>query len=206
MRILELFCGTKSVGKVAQKMGHSVISVDIESKFNPTILTDILKWNYKKYPPGHFDFIWASPPCTEFSIAKTNGVRDLDSAIKLVRQTLRIIHHFKPKYFVIENPTGLLRHQKVMKNYAHLLKTVSYCRYNFPYRKNTDLWTNVNFKPKRCIKGTYCKSVKTNGHHLQSVQQGSSFYRNEPIASTTRMTDRYSIPRCLVRDILDAST
>ena len=43
-RLLELFCGTGSVGKVATNLpeGFEVTSVDIDKKANPTILTDIL--------------------------------------------------------------------------------------------------------------------------------------------------------------------
>ena len=32
MRILEIFCGTKSMGKVFEKNGWEVISIDIEKK------------------------------------------------------------------------------------------------------------------------------------------------------------------------------
>ena len=68
-RLLELFSGTGSVGKVAKGLpeGFEVTSVDINKKANPTILTDILKWDYKQFEPGHFDVIWASPPCNTFS-------------------------------------------------------------------------------------------------------------------------------------------
>lgn len=206
MRVLEIFCGTKSIGKVAEKMGHSVVSIDIEKKFEPTIVADVLKWDYKQFRPGYFDFIWASPPCTEFSKAKTNGVRDIKSATKLVRRTLRIIEYFKPKYFVIENPVGLLRHQPVMKNYMHLMKTVSYCRYGFLYKKDTDLWTNILFKPKKCVKGSHCQSMKEVGHHTQSVQQGATYCNGERIKSTHKLIDRYSIPKGLVCDIFRSST
>ena len=68
MKLLELFSGTGSVGKVARDKGHSVISLDLK---DADINSDILEWNYKDYEVGYFDFIWASPPCTEYSIAKT---------------------------------------------------------------------------------------------------------------------------------------
>ena len=72
MKILELFSGTGSVGKVAKLKGHSVLlSLDLK---NSDINTDILNWDYKmyEYEPEFFDFIWASPPCTEYSIAKNS--------------------------------------------------------------------------------------------------------------------------------------
>ena len=93
MKLLELFCGTKSVGKVAEKLDIDTVSLDILPKFNPDVCCNIMDSDYTAYPKGHFDFIWASPPCTEFSVAKTTGVRDLEGAIKVVEQTLKIIEY-----------------------------------------------------------------------------------------------------------------
>ena len=45
------------------------------------IRCDILDWDFRAYEPKSFDFIWASPPCTEYSIAKTTGVRDIEQRI-----------------------------------------------------------------------------------------------------------------------------
>ena len=60
-RLLELFCGTKSVGRAFEAAGWEVVSLDIVSKFEPTILCDIRSWDYTTFPPGHFDMVWASP-------------------------------------------------------------------------------------------------------------------------------------------------
>ena len=51
-RLLELFCGTKSVGRAFEAAGE-VVSLDIVSKFEPTILCDIRSWDYTTFP-GHF--------------------------------------------------------------------------------------------------------------------------------------------------------
>ena len=74
MKLLELFSGTRSIGTVAKKRGYDVVSLDLK---NADINCDILQWNYKEYPTGYFDFIWSSPPCTEYSRAKTVGVRNI---------------------------------------------------------------------------------------------------------------------------------
>ena len=49
-RLLELFCGTKSVGRAFEAAGWEVVSLDIVSKFEPTILCDIRSWNYTTFP------------------------------------------------------------------------------------------------------------------------------------------------------------
>lgn len=199
--ILDLFCGTKSVSKVAKYLGYNTISVDNNVKYNPDILQDILQWNYKKYQPGHFKIIWASPPCTEFSKAKTLGVRNLNYALKLVAKTLEIIKYFKPKYFFIENPVGLLRHQNIMKPLIKLRNTVSYCKYGYNYRKDTDIWTNINTKFLICRKNSYCETKKKTGIHSHTVQKGP---RTGKLTQehTPDVNVRYSIPIKLVKSLL----
>ena len=84
MRFLELFSGTRSVGKVAETLGFEVVSLDIK---NADIECDIMDWDYTIYSPKYFDFIWASPPCTEYSRAKTTGTRNIDLANRIVQKT-----------------------------------------------------------------------------------------------------------------------
>ena len=58
--LLELCCGTKSVGKVFER-SFEVISVDNTPKWRPTHLVDIMDWDYKVLgPPGTFEFLWSS--------------------------------------------------------------------------------------------------------------------------------------------------
>lgn len=194
MNILELFSGTGSVGKIASEYGN-IISVDINDEFGytPTHKIDILKWNYKQYPIGYFDFIWASPPCRTFSsmlfLSKTkeqiNNMMESEG-IPLLKKTLEIIEYFKPIYYCIENPDS-----GRMKNYIDLpYKRVSYCRYGFKNRKNTRLWTNINFTPLFCNhKGKHEKAI-------QATRNGDK--------TINKLKNRYSIPEQLIIDIFNA--
>ena len=67
MNVLELFSGTKSIGKCCDKLGWNSISVDMEKKFNPTHLCNIMDFDYKQYDKDYFSIVWASPPCVEYS-------------------------------------------------------------------------------------------------------------------------------------------
>ena len=94
MRILELFSGTGSVGRVFASEGWEVVSLDADPKTEATIHEDILTWDHTVYPPGHFDAIWASPCCTNYSRARTkaNTPRNLELADSLVLRSQEIIN------------------------------------------------------------------------------------------------------------------
>ena len=118
MKLLELFSGTGSVGRVAKELGYTVVSLDLK---DADINQDLLKWDYKNIDKD-FGFVWASPPCTEYSIAKTTGVRKIDEANEIAKKTIEIIKYFEPKYWFIENPqTGLLKQQEFMKDFDFLM-------------------------------------------------------------------------------------
>ena len=75
MKLVELLSGTISVGKVAEQLGYEITSLDLN---NADIDCAIMNWNYTVNESWYFDVIWASPPCTEYTTAKTVGVRDID--------------------------------------------------------------------------------------------------------------------------------
>ena len=114
MRLLELFSGTGSIGRAFEALGWEVTSLDLEGE--PTIKCDILDWDYTAFPPGHFQVVWASPVCCEFSKALTRRPRRLEEGDRLVLRTLELIDYFKPRFWGLENPqSGLLKTRPYME-------------------------------------------------------------------------------------------
>ena len=127
------------MGRAFEAQGWEVISLDI----NPgaTITSDRLDWDYKTFEPGSFDFIWASPPCTEYSLARTRAKtpRNFAGADAIVSKALEIIDYFGPLLWLMENPqTGFLKSRAIMTDTP--FQDVTYCKYGFPYKKQTRLW------------------------------------------------------------------
>lgn len=198
--MLELFSGTGSVGKVAEEMGMTVISLDRDMQAD--LQCDIMDWDYKELPRHTFDIIWASPPCTEYSMAKTCGIRDIIGANNVVKRTLDIIEYFKPKYWMIENPqTGLLKDQPFM--YAIPYNDLDYCKYGMPYRKRTRIWNNVDHWQPRPLCRKDCDSMNiTRTRHIQEAQQAGSTPERRETQQVFKTSELYRVPAELVREIL----
>ena len=203
--ILELFSGTHSAGKVAAELNYNVISVDMcdyKGKYPPTHKTDIMSFDYKQYPQDYFTAVWASPPCKYYSRLQTSwyGRKKKDGIYTKekhmaemvisdawVKRTLEIIDYFKPKKWVIENPrTGYLKTRDFMQGIPYV--DVDYCRYSdWGYKKQTRLWTNVEFEGKTCNK--QCGNMNGKKHKRESSRNNN-------------MLDRYRVPPNLIREIL----
>lgn len=122
---------------------------------------------------GQPDFVWASPPCTTFSVAScstywtSDGKPKNDKAIaglKMIEHTIALIRQLKPtKGFIIENPRGMLRKQSMMDFMDR--RTVTYCTYGETRMKPTDLWGAVNGWTARphCKNGDKCHEAAPRG-------------------------------------------
>jgi len=233
MRVLELFSGTHSVGKICQEKGWEVVSLDLKGA---DINQNILEWDYTMYPVGHFDLIWASPPCDTFSnlrkswigrkLKAHNGAvctkellqKDIDTiGLPILRKTEEIIDYFQPKYYFMENPqTGR------MKDYINRpFYDVDYCRYSdFGYQKRTRIWTNLEkFEPKLCNgncgnmfmnkhKANFggSKSVIDNGKliKVKSKEQRDKYKDFTNMQnSNLSKNERYRIPFKLIRSLFE---
>lgn len=220
---IELFAGTRSFTKVARqvlKNCDKFITIDIDHRFKCTHTCDILSFDYKNQisPTKHtVTHIWMSPPCTEYSRAKTRGSRDLMKADTLVRRGIEIIKFFK-KYnpgliWFIENPTtGLLKTRPLMRQLSTYYD-VNYCRYaKWGMRKLTRIWTNVkeNFNPKLCLGSRRCPecilSPYGTGRYIHKHTPANRFYKKD-VWTTNRLKaiDVGRVPSKLIEDLLYAS-
>ena len=172
MKVLELFAGTRSIGKSFEKKGHKVFSVEWDKQHeNIDLYIDIndltSEMVIKKF--GKPDIIWASPDCTTYSIAgishhrikeESGNLKPISNKAKFSDETIKhvldLIRELKPKYFFIENPRGGLRKMNFMQDINRY--TLTYCQYGDFRMKPTDIFTNhsePNFKPM-CKNGDPC--------------------------------------------------
>jgi len=180
MKVLELFAGSRSIGKVADKLKYEVFSSDINNFDKIDYVVDILEFDINKVPFVP-DVIWASPPCTSYSIAAISHHRPKNGKLsdfavksdKMIKKTLEIIKHFKDCKWYIENPRGMLRKQEFMQDLPRT--TVWYCTYGDIRAKPTDIWTNnlkSEFNPKGWTPRQQCHNGNKNCHH-QPAPRGS---------------------------------
>ena len=180
MNILELFAGSRSFTKVAQRSGHKTFTTDIKGFDSIDYIIDIMDFNVKKIPFKP-DIIWASPPCTTYSIAAISHHRPHNKplsefAIKsdnMVKKTLEIIKELNRTYWFVENPRGMLRKQSFMLGLPKV--TVWYCKYGTQNAKPTDVFSN-NIRSIFNTNGWNPKPECFNGNkncHHQPAPRGS---------------------------------
>ena len=179
MKVLELFAGTRSIGKAFEKHGHEVYSIEWNKDFeNIDWYEDIGKITAQDIIDrfGHPDVIWASPDCTSYSLAaishhrvKNKETGNLDPITdyakfcdKVNAHVIDLIHELNPKYFFIENPRGGLCNMTFMQGIPKYL--VTYCQYGDTRMKPTHIFTNYpNPQFKHCKNGDPCHEKAPRG-------------------------------------------
>lgn len=190
MNVLELFAGSQSIGKQAEKLGMNVFSSDLIEFEGINYPVSILDFDVTKVP-FQPNIIWASPPCTSFSVAsighhwtggkgayipKTDGAR---LGLELVKKTIEIIEHFQPTFWFMENPRGVLRKLPVVQGLPR--KTVTYCQYGDERMKPTDIWTNsILWVPRpMCKNGDPCHVAAPRGSRTGTQGRSNAYERSK---------------------------
>ena len=179
MKVLELFAGTRSIGKAFEAHGHEVFSVEWDKDFeNIDLYEDIGNITAQDLLDkfGHPDVIWASPDCTSYSLAAVSRHRrknevtgNLDPISDYAKfcdnvnsHVIDLIRELNPTYFFIENPRGCLCNMNFMKGIPKHL--VTYCQYGAKYMKPTHIFTNYpNPEFKHCKNGDKCHESAPRG-------------------------------------------
>jgi hypothetical protein len=197
-KVLELFAGSRSIGKVAELLDMEVLSVDKYITENMDLVCGIEDLNKDQILNllGAPDLIWASPVCTAWS--KTSWFSYWDSkaykkgqfvpkkafateSVEMVRNTIKIFSWFPNAIFFMENPEGLLMKHPVINDFSKLKclneikrQKVTYCQYGALVRKPTHIWTNSKLWIPRmhCLEGMDChlSSPKGSQRGIQSLK------------------------------------
>lgn len=195
--VLDLFSGSKSFANVAEDLGARTFTIDIVPEYLPDLVADVGKIKPSDLPFKP-DMVWASPPCTTFSVASisthwTGGHRayipktqKAKEAIELIKKTARLIAELKPKYWYIENPRGVLRKiiplilDKELGNFW-IQRTVTYCQYGDSRMKPTDIWTNdFDWVPRpMCKNGDSCHVPAPRGAKTGTQGLSGSYERSK---------------------------
>jgi len=208
MNVLELFAGSRSIGKVAEELGYNVFSVDVKAFKGIDLVKDI-EFLEKKDIPFSPHIIWASPPCTYFSVASighhwnenhTPKTKEAVEGMKILNKTLSIFKWFPLSKFYMENPVGKMRRKVKGINRT----TITYCSYGDKRMKSTDIWSNNiydmfntnGWKPR-----SQCFAGNKKCHH-EEAPRGSK-------TGTQGLKDNYErskIPYELCKEILNKKT
>jgi site-specific DNA-cytosine methylase len=199
MNVLDLYAGLQGWSSEFKARGHRVVSLDIDPRFDCTITADVLELDLHRLDDyGPFDIVLAGPPCEAFSVAALSRNWEViggntskpivqprsEGAVlgeRLVARTLEIVEHVRPKAWVMENPTAMMRRLSILQDIER--RSVTYCKYGMTYRKPTDLWGKF---PDGLVLHEPCKTAKNLNYPLAGQLVN---YQDK-----TFVTDRDGIP------------
>ena len=143
-KILDLFCGAGGLSLGFEKAGFSVVkAVDIDpwaietynfnrkDKVAEVLDVSAMTKDYLK-SLGPIDGIIGGPPCQGL-VLQMDNVLLMTIGIKLYREYFRILEETRPKFFIIENVTGLLTLAKGAVK-EDILKRAKNLGYNVEYK------------------------------------------------------------------------
>ena len=179
-KMLDLFCGTKSMAKAFERAGWETYTVDWSPQFEPTLCCDVNTLTVDKIIElcgGIPDFVHMSPDCTSYSVAaifhhrrkneETGELEAITDYAKFCDKTNSyiidlIVNKLKPKFYTIENPRAAMRKMDFVKKLPRY--TTTYCQWGDTRMKPTDIWTNIPNPNFPCCKnGDSCHEKAPRG-------------------------------------------
>jgi hypothetical protein len=179
-KMLDLFCGTKSMAKAFERAGWETYTVDWSEEFEPTLCCDVNTLTVDKIIElcgGVPDFVHLSPDCTSYSVAaifhhrkkneETGELEAITDYAKFCDKTNSyiidlIVNKLKPTFYTIENPRAAMRKMDFVKRLPRY--TTTYCQWGDTRMKPTDIWTNLPNPNFPCCKnGDKCHVAAPRG-------------------------------------------
>lgn len=162
MKVIELFAGTRSIGRAFERKGHEVFSVEWNKKFKDIDLyadvSTLTAEDVVELVGAAPDVLWASPDCATYSVAGLAHNRNLDKTPKteygafcdkcnyaLWNLIYSLLDRNQKMVYFVENPRGLYRKMPWVEKEQRF--TVTYCSYGDFRMKPTDIFTNA-FEPR----------------------------------------------------------
>jgi hypothetical protein len=197
MNVLDLFAGTGSSTQAFQDRGHNVTHIENDPALcealgiEPIDVKTLAKDPQSILGSWKPDVIWASPPCTAFTMAG-KGSKDKGSerwayadegmefpfygprfptdetarvGCGLVLAALEVIRKLEPRYWWLENPMGGLKTMGFMEKVSGPV-IVTYCQYGDTRMKPTTLWgvwPETWIPRARCYNGETCHDAAPRG-------------------------------------------
>lgn len=205
-KVLELFSGTHSIGRVCKERGIEVVSLDRDLgdtcpfdenyKSLHHIKEDIMTWDYKVFDPKTFYLITASPVCLWWSSLRNSWIGRKSKTInpngKIV--TKEDLERDIQMYGIpmVDKVFEILDYFKpeyfiienpstgLMKNYINNLipyYDVDYCKYSeWGYKKKTRIWTNIENFKPKICKDDCENIIKIDKQKLHAVNLACNCY------------------------------
>ena len=217
LTVCDFFSGLHCWTKPIKGQNVKIFSIDNNPAYadHTTIIDDFLNLTAQDiidYLGRTPDVIYASPPCTTFSVASigahwTGGKRAYipkseasKKALLLVRHMVKLINELNPVYYFVENPRGVLRKLGIMEDLQDVQRhTVWYCQYGetngIKRAKPTDIWTNSKEWTPRPV----CKNGNPECDHVRAprgAKTGTQGMKGN--------AERSMIPDELVQEIADS--
>jgi hypothetical protein len=215
MRVFNGFSGHQTWLWKFKEGSEELTTLELNPKLEATHNGDILGCDtpfIRDLCGGTPDVMIMSCPCTCFSVAsisthwtkgdngelyvpKSEAARE---AIRIVKHTVQLIVELEPKYFIIENPRGVLRKLGIIPDHWDH-EVVWYCKYSDERAKPTDLWGR--FPPSFVPRPPCYNGATANGdcHHEPAPRGSKTGTQGRATAS-----ERSWIPRELAEDWTDA--
>lgn len=103
--VIDLCYGLGGATQYLKDEGHRVFSVDNNSKFDVDLIADVRELTKESFPFKPY-FMWASPPCVEFSRCDMPWLVSKEPDMSIVLACIRLIKELTPTYWVLENVRG----------------------------------------------------------------------------------------------------